>query len=133
MLPDAHNRLASWRQVAREAGQSWKRLGTFNEETASLRNKQARIASLCLSSVQQHELFVTELKAFVTQAGRDPELQQLVEDYGAYSLGVFEQNSALSLRAAIERVIDDKPQVIIKPVAPPVPQQKSFTTRLWGR
>jgi hypothetical protein len=126
-------RYPNWRQVYGALAQPPMNPDAVPGDTEQLRNQQARIASLCLSSVQQHELFVAELKAFVTQAGRDPELQQLVEDYGAYSLGVFEQNSALSLRAAIERVIDDKPQVIIKPVAPPIPQQKSFTTRLWGR
>jgi hypothetical protein len=125
-------RLSSWREVAGFVEQSSKRPGGLDDEAAYLRNKLARLASLGMTSVQMHDLFVTDLKAYVTKEGRDPELQQLVEDYGDSALYAYTRKSFDALRAAMERVIDDKPTVIIEQVPPPAPQQKSLLERLLG-
>jgi hypothetical protein len=79
-----------------------------------------------------HDVFVTDLKAYVTKALRDPELQQLVEDHGDAVLHAYTKKSFDALRAAMERVIDDKPTVIIEQVSPPAPRPKSLLERLLG-
>jgi hypothetical protein len=125
-------RLSSWRQVAGFVEQSSKRPGGLDDEAAYFRNKLARLSSLGMTSVHMHDVFVTDLKAYVTKALRDPELQQLVEDHGDAVLYAYTKKSFDALRAAMERVIDDKPTVIIEQVPPPAPRQKSLLERLLG-
>src|SRR5918996_6021703 len=121
MLPDLPqrgsrtSRLLSWRHVAESVEQLPPRPRTFHEDTEYLRDK---LASLSLTSVHMHDVFVTDLKAYVTKALRDPELQQLVEDHGDAVLHAYTKKSFDALRAAMERVIDDKPTVIIEQVSP---------------
>jgi hypothetical protein len=138
MLPDMPqrgsrtSRLSSWRRVAQGVDQLPPHPRTFHEDTEYLRDKLARLASLSLTSVHMHDVFVTDLKAYVTKALRDPELQQLVEDHGDAVLYAYTKKSFDALRAAMERVIDDKPTVIIEQVPPPAPRPKSLLERLLG-
>lgn len=139
MQPLMPERYPNWRQVYGAIERNPAPPADRNGETEYLRRKLDHLASLCLTSVRAHHQFVSDLKAYVTQAGReqDPELRQLVEDYGALALGRFTQNSDLALRMAIERLLDERPRVIVRPVPQPVatPQvhrPKSLMERILG-
>jgi ribose 1,5-bisphosphokinase PhnN len=117
-MANENNSLSSWRQVYRAVEQSAPRHRERTDAAGYLTNKQEHIARLCLTSVLVHRQFVTELKAAITNGNtlQDPELQQLVEDYGALALGYFTQDSAKALRMAIEKVLDEGAVVMVRPV-----------------
>jgi hypothetical protein len=135
-MADFDNSLASWRDVYGAVEQSAKHESGGIEESDYLRRKQAKLASLCLTSVQVHEQFITQLKELVTTGSdtRDQELQQLVEDYAASALHKYTHHSLLALWGAIQRVIDEPPPVIVRHVTKPLPPRpKSLTDRFLGR
>jgi hypothetical protein len=133
MQPSIPEQYPNWRQVYGAIERTPGHPDAGNDDAEFLRHKLARLASLSLTSVQVYDHFVADLKAAVTKEARDPELQQLVEDYGALALGRFTQNSDLALRMAIERVIDDRQPVIVRNVTQPAPRHKSLTERILGR
>jgi hypothetical protein len=130
-------RLGAWREVSSHIEHTAPRYRERHTDADYLRNKQARLAELNLTSVQIQAQFIADLKRLVTKDCRqdDPELQQLLEDYGALALGHFTQQSDLALRMAMERVIADRPPAVTvrRITQPPPPRRKSLTEWVIGR
>jgi hypothetical protein len=131
--PELHKRLSSWREVVGVVEPSPDPMGESSINEAQVRQRQRRIASMCLNTVKVHDAFVADLKAHVEKGGRDPHHQHRVEDEGAFALGVFEQTSALILQKGIENEVADLPREVVETVfvSPPAPP-KSWFQRVLG-
>jgi hypothetical protein len=132
---ELHERLSSWRKVAGVAGQLPASIGEVSINEAEVRMRQRRIANMCLNTVQAHDAFVAELKAFLEKGrrDRDPNQQQRVEDEAAFALGVFEQTSARALEKGIIQELDNLPKEVIETVyVQPPPPPKSWFQRVLG-
>jgi hypothetical protein len=140
MEPNIHHRLSSWRQVVHEgeySAQHWDEPAIFDE---LLEAHLRRLQSQCLQTLQARDRFYGDLKAIIEQAGRTPDHQTLVEEWGAVALKAFSQGSASHLREAIERMLKAQREQRVRPVSIHSPQQpgqtrqqpKSLAQRLWG-
>jgi hypothetical protein len=98
---DLHERLASRRSVANVVECSPET--RIAEE--DVRIKQRRLGFMCLTSVESHDAFYADLKAYLGTGGRDPKHQQRVDEYAAFALQVYEQNSELILQRGIHYLI----------------------------
>lgn len=136
--PDIRDRLSSWRHVAHHDGSSApsdsaRELGRITEE--QVRERQQRIARMCLTATRDHDQLYAELQEYVENgaADRDPEHQMRVSDWAAFVLSVFEQSSALLLQRAIQHESDGLPREIVQivQVEPPRPKRSLFQ-RLLG-
>jgi hypothetical protein len=131
---DLRQRLSSWRRLPDVVERSTDFLEEASINEAQVRQRQQRIAKMCLNMVKAHDAFMAELKAEIANSDkRDPMHQQRVEDEAAFALGVFEQSSALCLEIGIQRELDDLPKEIVETVfvQPPTPQ-KSWFQRFLG-
>jgi hypothetical protein len=131
---DLQERLSSWRRVPGVAGQLPASMGDISINEAEVRIRQRRAASMCLTTVKVHDLFVADLKAYIEQGDRDAHHQHRVEDEAAFALGVFEQVSALVLDKGLEGELNNLPTEVIQTVTVPAPQPpKSWFQRVLGR
>jgi hypothetical protein len=140
MEPEIYHRLSSWRQVVHEAeysAQHWDESAIFDD---LLEAHLRRLESQTIQTLQARDRFYGDLKAYVEQAGRTPEHQTLVEEWGAVALKAFSQGSAYHFREAIERMLKawrqerDRPVNIHSPQQPGQTRQqpKSLAQRLLG-
>jgi predicted transcriptional regulator len=93
-MADLKERLSSWRRLPGVVGHSPDSIGESSINEAQVRQRQRRIASMCLNTVKEHDAFYASLKALIEKGRRDPNHQQRVEDFAAFALGVLEQFSA---------------------------------------
>jgi hypothetical protein len=138
MLPERPQRPSSWRQVvAEELTQYQDEYGAPDE---LLEAHLRRLQSQCFQTLKARERFYFDLKAIIEQAGRSPDLQTLVEEWGAVALKTFSQGSAWHLQEAIAHMLKAQRQQRDRPVNIHSPQQsrqtrqqpQSFVQRLWG-
>jgi hypothetical protein len=130
---DLQDRLSSWRRMPGVITRAPSLSGESSVNSEEVRTRQRRIAAMCLNTVQAHDVFVGNLKAYIEQGGRDPSHQQRVEDEAAFALGVFEQTSALSLEKGIQHELQNLPKEVIQTVyvQPPAPP-RSWLQRMLG-
>jgi hypothetical protein len=130
---DLQERLSSWQRMPDVLGRSPTLGGESSVNIEEVKTRQRRIGAMCLNTVQAHDVFVGNLKAYIEQGNRDPSHQQRVEDEAAFALGVFEQTSALSLEAGIKRELENLPKEVIQTVyvQPPSPP-RSWLQRVLG-
>jgi hypothetical protein len=130
---ELNERLSSWCRGAGVAGQLPASLGEVSINEAEVRMRQRRIANMCLNTVQMHDAFVANLKAYIGHGDRDSHHQQRVEDEAAFGLGVFEQVIALVLQKGIESELNNLPKEVIQTVTVPAPPPpKPWFQRMLG-
>jgi hypothetical protein len=97
---DLQQRLSSWRNLPDVVEHTPESLRERSINEVQVRQRQRRVASMCLNTVKVHDVFVAELKAHVENQQRDLHHQSRVEDEAAFALGVFEQTTALICKRA---------------------------------
>jgi hypothetical protein len=129
---DLQQRLSSWRNLPGVVEQLPDSMGESGFNEVQVRQRQRRVAGMCLNTVKVHDVFVADLKAHVEKGGRDSHHQQRVEDEAAFALGVFEQTSALILQKGIENEAADLPREVVETVyvSPPEPPKSWFQRAL---
>jgi hypothetical protein len=135
MDTDLQERLSSWRRVAGAIKPSPQHRGEPSLTENEVKQRQRRIANMCLETVKLHDSFYAALKAYVEQGegNRDPAHQQRVEDEAAFALAAFEQSSARSLEQGIRHELDGLPKEVIQTVTIETPApRKSWFHRLLG-
>jgi hypothetical protein len=140
MAHDFQQRPSSWRQVYGELAQSPQQRGEYDATDELLAAHLERLHHQCLQTLQARDRFYVALKTITEQAGRTPDHQTLVEEWGAVALEAFSQGSAYHLQAAIERMLkaqrqqSGQPVTIHSPQQPQQPRQqpKSLVARLLG-
>jgi hypothetical protein len=126
-------RLSSWRRMPDVVQKRPDSLPDTGVNETELRVRQRRIGNMALTSLQLHAAFYAQLEAFVQQPGRSSHHQQRVEDWAAFTLGVYEQSNALLLQRGIEQELDGLPKEVIQTVSiQPPPPPKSWFRRLLG-
>jgi hypothetical protein len=132
--PELHERLSSWRRIPGVVEHSPDYMGESGFNEVQVRQRQRRVASMCLNTVKVHDAFVAELKAYVENQQRDLHHQSRVEDEAAFALGVFEQTCALILQKGIENEAANLPREVVETVyvSPPAPPKPWFQRLLLG-
>jgi hypothetical protein len=126
-MTEFEERLSSWRQVAGLVPQPLQHQGDHDATDELLEAHLQRLQSQCLQTLQARERFCVDLKVIIEQPGRSPDLQTLVEEWGAVALKAFSQGSAYQLQLAIERMLKAHREQRVQPVSIPSPQQPSQT------
>jgi hypothetical protein len=132
---DLEERISSWRRMPDVVE---KRLGSGREpgvNEAELRGRQRRIGNMCFTTNKAHDAFYEQLEAFVEQERprRSQHHQQRVEDFAAFTLGVYEQSSGQNLQKGLKNELDDFPKEVIETITIPAPQPpKSWFQRFLG-
>jgi hypothetical protein len=131
--PDLKERFSSWRRVAGVGKHHALRGEEAGVNETEVRGRQGRIANMCLTSGHLHALFYADLQEFVQQPGRSQHFQQRVEDWAAFSLGVYEQSSARLLEQGLQQELANLPKEVVETVyVQPPPPPKSWFQRLLG-
>jgi hypothetical protein len=126
-------RLSSWRRMPDVVKNRRDLGGEPGANETVIRLRQRNLGYMCMTSMQQHDGFYAQLEAFVQQEGRSPQHQQRVEDWAAFTLGVYEQSNALLLERGVQHELEDLPKEIIQTVyVSPPPPPRSWIQRALG-
>jgi hypothetical protein len=139
MQPLRPERYPNWREAYGALAQSPQR-GEYDAPDELLEAHLRRLQSQVLQTLQARDRFYFALKTITEQAGRSPDHQVLVEEWGATALKAFSQGSSYHLREAIERMLKawrqerDRPVGVHSPQQPSQPRQQpqSVVKRLLG-
>jgi hypothetical protein len=125
MAHDFQHQGSLWRQVYGELAQSPQHWGDHEATDELLEAHLRRLQSQVLQTLQARDRFYFQLKAYIEKAGRTPDHQTLVEEWGAVALKAFSQGSAYHLGEAIERMLKAQREQRVRPVVVHSPQQPS--------
>jgi hypothetical protein len=127
--------LSSWRRLPDVVEKRLDSGGKSGVNETELRARQGRIGNMCFTTNKAHDAFYAQLEAFVEQERprRSQHFQQRVEDWAAFTLGVYEQSSAQNLQKGLKNELDDFPKEVIETITIPAPQPpKSWFQRALG-
>jgi hypothetical protein len=131
-MRDMRERLAAWRTVSDVVEKRPDSESDPGVNETEVRVRQRRIGNMCFIVAQGHDAFYAQLEAFIQQPVRSQHHQKRVEDWAAFSLGVYEQSSARLLERGIQHESDNLPKEVVETVyvTPPSPPKSWFQRAL---